>query len=263
MNLQLLRQKEFIYADRMVEENTTFPRIVPAGDSAALIRFGSELDFDVNASVLEFDHYLAGSSIPGVMETSPALVSLLVRYDPLQVSYTELEQQLQQQLDVKDWLQNPVIKDPAHWKIPVYYGGDTGEDLTEVAHMLGISETDAVDQHSQCLLRVLTIGFAPGVAYLGMLPEQWNVPRLTVIKPKVPAGAILVAVRQTVMAAAAMPTGWRCIGRTPLNNFYPQNSPPVFVKHGDTVQYSPITEREFKALQLQQQNGESVIERVA
>ena len=42
----------------MVHENPSFPCIVPAGDSAALIRFGSELDFNINAAVLEFDHYL-------------------------------------------------------------------------------------------------------------------------------------------------------------------------------------------------------------
>jgi len=247
----------------MVNENPTFPCIVPAGDSAALIRFGSELDFDVNAAVLEFDQQPALSSIDGVTETSPALVSLLVRFDPLKVSYSELELQLQQLLGVKDWLKKPVIKDPAHWKIPVCYGAETGEDLTEVAELLGISEADTIDQHCESRLRVLTLGFSPGCAYLGMLPQQWNIPRLKVIKPRVPAGAILVALRQTVMPSASMPTGWRCIGRTPMNNFNTQISPPVFVKHGDTVQYTPVSEREFGKLQVQQQSGESVIERVA
>ena len=46
----------------MASETHSFPFIVPAGDSAALIRFGSELDFDVNASVLEFDHCLLYTS---------------------------------------------------------------------------------------------------------------------------------------------------------------------------------------------------------
>ncbi len=246
----------------MVNEIHSFPSIVPAGDSAALIRFGSELDFDTNAAVLEFDQYLSASCIDGVTETSPALVSLLVRFDPLKIPYRELDAQLQKLLAVKDWLRAPVIKDPAHWKIPVCYGGETGEDLTEVAQMLGLSEADTIDQHSESLLRVLTLGFAPGCAYLGMLPPQWNIPRLKVIKPRVPSGAILVALRQTVMPSAAMPTGWRCIGCTPMNNFHAQNLPPVFVKHGDTVQYTPVTVREFDKLQARQQSGVPVIERV-
>ena len=246
----------------MVNGNSSFPAIVPAGDSAALIRFGSELDFDINASVLEFDQYLSTFSIDGVTETSPALVSLLVRFNPLKISYPELELRLQQLLDVKDWLRDPVIKDSSHWKIPVCYGGEVGEDLTEVAKLLGVSEADATEQHCESLLRVLTLGFAPGCAYLGMLPEQWNIPRLKVIKPRVPAGAILVALRQTVMPSAPMPTGWRCIGCTPMNNFSPQQSPPVFVKHGDKVQYKPVSAREFKQLQSKQQGGESIIERV-
>lgn len=247
----------------MSTENPSFPCILPAGDSAALIRFGGELDFDINAAVLEFDQYLSTTSIDGVTETSPALVSLLVRFDPLKISYDLLEVQLQQLLGVKDWLLKPVIKDPAHWKIPVCYGGDAGEDLAGVAEMLGISETDVIEQHCESLLRVLTLGFAPGCAYLGMLPPHWNIPRLKVIKPRVPSGAILVALRQTVMPSAPMPTGWRCIGRSPMNNFNAQCIPPVFVKHGDTVQYTPVSPREFDRLQLQQQSGESVIEQVA
>lgn len=247
----------------MVSDNPTFPLILPAGDSAALVRFGSELDFDVNAAVLEFDNHLANKSLDGVTEVSPALVSLLVRFDPLQVGYEQVEEQLQQSLSLKNWLHKPAVKDPAHWLIPVYYGGETGTDLTEVSQMLGISESTAIEQHSQSPLRVLTLGFAPGCCYLGMLPEGWNIPRLKVIKPQVPAGSILVAVRQTVMPSAAMPTGWRCIGRTPLNNFDSLKTPPVIVRHGDTVQYQPITASEFEKLQVLAGNGKQIAKRVA
>ena len=247
----------------MVFENNSFPCIVPAGDSAALVRFGDALDFNVNAAVLEFDNHLAGASIPGVTEISPALISLMVRFDPLQVEYNAMETQLQQLLNKKNWLSKPVVKDPAEWHIPVFYGGETGTDLTEVSKILGVSESVAIEQHSQTPLRALTLGFAPGCCYLGMLPEDWNIPRLKVIKPEVPAGAILVAVRQTVMPSAAMPTGWRCIGRTPLNNFNPQQSPPVTVKHGDTVQYCPVSGREFEKLQARADSGEPIARRKA
>ncbi len=246
----------------MASYDPIFPDIVPAGDSAALVRFSQTLDFNVNAALLEFDNYIASSPINGVTEVSPALVSLLVRFDPLQVSYKEVETQLQQMLQLKDWLLKPVVKDPAHWRIPVYYGGETGTDLNEVSQLLGVSEADAIEQHSQARLRVLTLGFAPGCCYLGMLPEAWNIPRLKVIKPQVPAGSILVAIGQTVMPSAAMPTGWRCIGRTPLNNFNATKLPPVQVKHGDTVQYYPVSAREFKKLQAASDNGLSVIEHV-
>jgi len=142
------------------------------------------------------------------------------------------------------------------------YGSETGSDLEEVASMLGVSEAVAIEQHTESVLRVLTLGFAPGCCYLGLLPENWDLPRLKVIKPQVPAGAILIALRQTVMPSAAMPTGWRCIGRTPLNNFNYSQSPPVSVKHGDEVQYTPVSESEFRQLQALQKEGKSVIERV-
>lgn len=247
----------------MVVENTLFPCIVPAGDSAALIRFGDKLDFNINAAVLAFDNHLAGASITGVTEVSPALVSLVVRFDPLQVEYGEIAARLQQLLDLKNWLNKPFVKDSVQWRIPVCYGGETGTDLAEVSQLLGVSESDAIEQHSQTPLRALTLGFAPGCCYLGMLPENWNIPRLNVIKPEVPAGAILVAIRQTVMPSAAMPTGWRCIGRTPLNNFNAQKSPPVTVKHGDTVQYYPVSGCEFKKLQSRADRGEPIARRQA
>lgn len=245
------------------EEHTTFPYIVPAGDSAALIRFGSELDLTTNAAVLEFDHHLQTLSLEGVLEVSPAIVSLLVRFDPLIVSYQHIVKQLQKLLTIKDWLQAPVVTSAASWKLPVLYGHDAGTDLNAVADLLSLSADAVIEQHSNCVLRVLTLGFAPGCAYLGMLPQNWDIPRLKVIKPQVPAGSILVAIRQTVMPSAAMPTGWRCIGRTPLINFSIHNYPPVAVQHGDKVQYAPVSMREFKQLQSQQAQGKSVIEQVA
>lgn len=241
-------------------EPANFPDILPAGDSAALIRFGDALNVSVNAAVLKFDRELACERIQGVTETSPALVSLLVRFNPLQVSFDALCQQLEKRLGGTDWFGETEVQQSRRWRIPVLYGDDAGEDLGEIATLLGLSEADTIDQHSASVLRVLTLGFAPGCAYLGMLPENWNLPRLKVIKPRVEAGSILVAVRQTVMPSAAMPTGWRCIGRTPLNNFNTSNNPPVLVQHGDEVQYTPVSKREFEGLQSLQANGETIIE---
>ena len=265
-------QGQFGYADSMeicdadgieiCDAGREYPCVLPAGDSAVLIQFGDALDFTVNAAVLEFDSHLTQVGLEGVTEVSPALVSLLVRFDPLSCNYHDLNVQLRQLLDSKNWLLKPEIKNPVRWKVPVLYGAEAGSDLGEVANMLGLSEAHAIEEHSASILRVLTLGFAPGCCYLGLLPDNWNLPRLKVINPHVPAGAILVAVRQTVMPSAAMPTGWRCIGQTPFNNFNAAKSLPVEIKHGDEVQYTVVSESEFKQLQSQQADGKPVIERV-
>jgi len=208
------------------------PTINPAGDSALLIQFGAQLEFEVNREVLEFDQLLTDRPIAGVTEVSPALVSVLVRFDPCVVSHAAL------------------------------YGHDVGNDLDDIANLTSCSKNDLIDQHSSAVLRVLTLGFAPGCTYLGMLPQQWDLPRLKVINPQVPAGAILVAIRQTVMPSAPMPTGWRCIGQTPHNNFNVNDIPPVAIKHGDEIQYQPVSAREFDRLQVLQSEGESIVERV-
>ena len=249
-----------------------YPAIKPAGDSAVLIEFGNRLDLIVNASVLAFDQRLMQEQIHGVTEISPALVTLLVRFDPTQTSYSALRASLQVLLgsNYESVKQESSIKERgssietgfARWKIPALYGAEGGSDLNEIAGLLGLSIADTIEQHSSTLQRVLTLGFAPGCAYLGLLPEHWNLPRLKVIKPQVPAGSVLVAVRQTVMTSAAMPTGWRSIACTPFSNFDVERAEPVMVKHGDEVQYQPVSKKEFNRLLELQSQGQSVIERV-
>ena len=121
----LLKPNEFGYAERMGNcsdiASHGYPCVLPAGDSAALIQFGDELDFTVNAAVLEFDDHLSNAAIAGITEVSPALVSLLVRFDPLQCTYTELSNQLKQALDSKNWLQKPEIKNPLRWKLSLIH----------------------------------------------------------------------------------------------------------------------------------------------
>ena len=239
-----------------------YPAIKPAGDSAALIEFGNSLELDVNASVLAFDQRLMQEKIQGVTEISPALVTLLVRFDPAQTSYNALCTRLRALLDSNHEQGCSSVAEFARWKIPALYGAEAGSDLNEIADLLNLSVADTIEQHSTTVQRVLTLGFAPGCAYLGLLPEHWNLPRLKVIKPQVPAGSILVAVRQTVMTSAAMPTGWRSIACTPLNNFNIERAEPVLVKHGDEVQYQPVSQKEFNRLIELQSQGQSVIERV-
>ena len=51
------------------------------------------------------------------------------------------------------------------------YGGESGPDLAGLARERGLSEADLVGLHAGGPYTVFMLGFTPGFAYLGLLPE--------------------------------------------------------------------------------------------
>jgi inhibitor of KinA len=52
---------------------------------------------------------------------------------------------------------------------------------------------------------------------------------------------------QTGVYPLDTPGGWQIIGRTPLQLFRPDASPPCLLDAGDTVRFLPISALEFEA----------------
>lgn len=237
------------------------PRLRAAGDSALLVEFGDRLDPAINNAAIAFDARLRAEGIGGVIESAPTIRSVLVRFDPLELAPDRLRGRIGELLGERDWLAAPPPEGRCLWTIPACYGGAHGPDLDEVADLMGCSPDEAVARHADARQRVFMLGFAPGVAYLGLLPEAWNLPRLKEIRPEVPSGALLVAVRQTVLFAAAMPTGWRTIGRTPFRSFDPDRDPPVLLSPGDEVRFEPVPAAAFDRLRDRAAGGETIVGR--
>src|SRR5260370_666916 len=85
-------------------------------------------------------------------------------------------------------------------RIPVVY---EGPDLEEVAARLNLSPLRIVELHTGPIYRVFLVGFVPGWAYLGPLPEELELPRRHVPRTQVPAGVVALAGRQTGISRAA------------------------------------------------------------
>jgi KipI family sensor histidine kinase inhibitor len=241
-------------------QQAQYPLLRQAGDSAVLIEFGATLDLVINAAAQAFDARLRDSQIDGIAEITPTLRSVLVRYNPLVIDSAKLHRELTALLDDSDWLHAPAVTDRRHWVIPVAYGEHYGPDLEDVARLLGVDVDEVARQHCAQKLRVLTLGFSPGFTYLGLMPEAWDLPRLNYVKPAVPAGAISVAVRQTVMTSTPIPTGWRTIGQTPFSNFNLNIDPPFLIGSGDELSFRSIDHREFLSLKEQVEAGESILQ---
>lgn len=224
------------------------PQLLPAGPDAVLLRFALTPAPEAMAAAQALAADLAARPPGGVVEIAPALVSVLLRFDPAQTGRAALGR------DVLARAQTIAARRPAppiparRWTIPVAFGAENGPQLAEIARHLGLTPTQAVDQLCATDLRVLTIGFAPGQPYIGLLPPGWDLPRLSDLTPQVPAGAIVMALRQIVMFGAASATGWRQIGRTAFRSFVPARAHPMPLRAGDAIRYAPTPADQIDAL---------------
>lgn len=69
-------------------------RIMPAGDRGLVVEFGNVIDIQTNNRVQQLKKCLREAQIQGVLELQPTFRSLMIYYDPLKISYEELEKRV-------------------------------------------------------------------------------------------------------------------------------------------------------------------------
>lgn len=225
------------------------PQALWAGMDGVLLRFALTPEPEAMAAAQNLVAELSAHQPKGVIEIAPGLVSVLLRFNPAETTRRNLADALLSR--AQKILRGPQdIPDPARrWTIPVAFGGSEGPQLDEVSQAVRCSPETAVQQICDADLRVLVIGFAPGQPYIGLLPESWNLPRQSGLTPEVPAGAIVVAVRQIVMFGAASATGWRQVGRSAFRSFRPKLEEPMPLKAGDGIRFVPASGQEIADLE--------------
>ncbi|HZR78020.1 MAG TPA: 5-oxoprolinase subunit PxpB [Chthoniobacterales bacterium] len=230
--------------------------ITPLGDSALLVRvvenFESAPD-DALMRVLAAKSALEQTKIPGTIEITPAYTTLALFYDPVRAIDGGAPAH-----DLFQWLQqrvHQVLADSSAGfrriprtiiEIPVCYDDEFAPDLDEVASRAGIDRSEVVELHRSGDYRVHCVGFTPGFAYLGGLPEQLNTPRKNVPRKEIPAGSVAIGGGQTGIYPVKSPGGWQIIGRTSLRLFDPAKNPPALLQAGDRVRFRSITREEFE-----------------
>ena len=86
---------------------------------------------------------------------------------------------------------------------------------------------------------MLFLGFAPGFAYLGGLPDRLVAPRRATPRERVPAGSVAIAGEHSGVYPRSMPGGWNLIGRTDAVLFDPDREPPSLLEPGAAVRFVP------------------------
>jgi antagonist of KipI len=216
----------------------TFPRIRPVGDAALTVELGDALDPATNARVRGLDDELARSSFDGFREAVPTHRSLLVLYDPSVARYGSLARDLLARA-VRGTAAAPTGR---RHDVPAVYGGKDGPDLAPLARGRGLAEADVVRLHAGSEYTVFMLGFTPGFAYLGLVPEALESSRQPTPRVRVPAGSVALAGRLTGIYPVASPGGWQLIARTSLRLFDPLRAEPALFAPGDRVRFVPVAE---------------------
>jgi KipI family sensor histidine kinase inhibitor len=230
----------------------TATRYLPFGDSGLLIEFGNTISIEVNRKVTDLAETITKTNIQGVKELVPTYRSLLVRFDPLEVTYEQLVLCVKT-VEEKTQQESAEAK-PRKIIIPTVYGGEYGPDLGFVAEYHGLTEEQVVKLHSEKEYRVYMIGFVAGFPYLGEVSDKIATPRLETPRTKVPAGSVGIAEKQTGIYPCEAPGGWQIIGRTPIKLFNVSQEPPALLRAGDIVKFKPISEEQNRLLEKSKQH---------
>jgi KipI family sensor histidine kinase inhibitor len=225
------------------------------GDRAVTIEFSRDIDPEANSYVHRMDLVLQKFPIQGIEEVLPTVRSLLVYYDPEKLTFGELKTQLK----VREKQIPEIIIPPKKFlKIPCCYEGEYSPDLEYIASTNNLKPTEVIQIHSSTRYQVYCFGTAPGSPNMGINHPKISTPRRATPRASMPPGAVAIGGKQCVFYIVEIPGGHWMIGKTPIRLYNPLQPLKRLIELGDTVQFYPIEEQQFKEIAKKQNEFETV-----
>jgi inhibitor of KinA len=227
--------------------------IEPLSDTSIIVTFGREINSSIHNEVQAFNHYLDQFPFKGFIEYVSAFTSVTIFYDPIIVRENRGDAEFRSAYEIVhsyvehglNQMERDVVQKTREIEIPVFYGGEYGEDLEVVARHNNLTTDEVINIHSKGDYLVYMIGFAPGFPYLGGMSKEIVTPRRSNPRTSIPRGSVGIAGEQTGVYSLDTPGGWQIIGRTPLELFCPNDNPPTLLQPGDKIRFKPITLAEY------------------
>ena len=224
------------------------PTISPVGDRAISIDFGQVIDPKINRHIRQTIERIKELQLEGIIELVPTYCALLVEYDAMLYSYSDICNLIEPTLE--EGMTDTTNELVTVVEVPTVYGGEFGPDLSFVATHNHLSEDEVVSIHSGTDYLVYMLGFIPGFTYLGGMDSRIATPRLSSPRTLIPAGSVGIAGEQTGTYPSDSPGGWQIIGRTPVTMYDMSKAQVALLNAGDYVRYVPIDESEFHRIKL-------------
>ncbi len=218
------------------------------GESGLVVELGTTIDQEINATVHRLAASLQQEFTSGINAVVPTYRSLMIYFDPLQVSRNEIKVRVEN-IYAKVAADTATTQQCRVVYIPTCYGGDFGPDLPFVASHTGLDPAEVILIHTSTAYKLYMIGFTPGFPYLGGMSEKIAAPRLEKPRTCIPAGSVGIAGTQTGLYPMESPGGWQLIGRTPLKVFNPSSTKPFLYVAGDYLKFEAVSPAEFAAIE--------------
>ena len=219
-------------------------QLIPLYEYGLLINFNIKLSDP--AYILQVRNEIEKRFKSNIVDFVPAYHSITIHLSPPHLVTTILS-------NIDGLLTNFEFGDVKYEKIqltiPVCFSDAFASDKKRICDLLHNDWTTITKELTQQTFTVYMLGFLPGFAYMGMLPENLKLPRLESPRKKVNAGSVAIADLQTGIYPTDSPGGWNIIGRTPIAMFDLKNEQPTLLQVGNIVRYVEITEDEFYVIQ--------------
>jgi len=205
-------------------------------------QFNVTTNSNFSAKLSALTHFLLDQHRDLIINVIPAYTTVLIQFDIVKTNENEVVELVTKALS-QDF--TPESNTSSLHQIPVFYDRSVAADIEGVCADKEISVNRLIELHTSSIYDVFAVGFMPGFAYLGYIPEQLASPRHHSFRGSVPSGSVAIADQQTAIYPAESPGGWQIIGRTPsqmLNNY------KSVLQTGDRVQFYSIDRDKFLTL---------------
>lgn len=229
---------------RAMNRKERLPRIESAGLDGWMVRLFERIDEENLAWLGALARRCEAEFGAMLVDLVPSYTTLLVVFDPLRLSPASARQRLAALL--VDLEPETAATGGEVRELPTWYDPSVGPDLERVARHAGMSVEAVIDCHAGREYRVFALGFAPGFAFMGLLDERLEVPRLDTPRLKVPVNSVAIAGRQTAAYPAVSPGGWNLLGRTAARLFDRDREGFSLLKVGDRVRFVPVDRATFE-----------------
>ncbi|MBW3098030.1 5-oxoprolinase subunit B family protein [Pseudohoeflea coraliihabitans] len=254
------------------------PRFLPGGDRFMEVELGDGMDFVLNFRVHSLASAIREEKIKGVIELVPELASMMVSYDPAQISYDDLSKEITRLHEAAG--QGEIADLPSRlFSIPVLYFDPWTDECIEdyrakvaaktpdpdlICELNNVADRAALRRlHASSEYWVAALGFWPGLCSLMPLDDRARLvaPKYDPPRTWTPKGAIGLGGALTCIYPDQTPGGYQLLARTPVPTFDREQRLSAFkdslalFRPGDRVRFQPIEREEYDWIEARVEDG--------
>jgi len=254
------------------------PKFLPAGDKYMLIEFGNVMNLELNFTAQNLAKAIKDHKVKGVYETSPCFASMLVHYEPEEIKFNDLKNELKSLVDSLGPSDDIEINSRIFSFPTVYLDKWTKECVEDYSSKIAKKKPDPelitelnnlesteqfVRVHSGTEYWVSAIGFWPGLPFMMALDPRCKltVPKYNPPRTWTPKGTVGMGGASTSIYPDRLPGGYQIFGIIPVPIWDTKKSFPVFENNiclfqpGDRVKFIPTTYEEFDHVSKKVEDG--------